>query len=465
VSARVRRAVAGLGVALGLACANGGVPGLPAPEPGVPHPLLLVSIPGMTAPQLRPDAEGHVAMPSVAALAAAGAFAARVETVLPAASYPTHATLVTGRIPAMHGVASDHPLGPYGVRAATFAHASALRTPTLWQRVDEVGGNVAALDWPTTQGAEIRWLVPDVPPLRRGQTWLEALADGTTPPLRRRLAAHGALDAAASLPGPVRDAALVGVACEVLAGNPPPDLLLLRLGQTQGAWTAGPASPAAAAAFAGADAELARLLRCLGRSGQLSATAVVVVGGHAPAAVHTAVAPNVALAERGLRSPHRAEDWRALTRSNGGTAFVYARTESAAVAARLALRSAAEESGAFRVIPAAEMIELQADPEAWFGLEAFPGFAFVDAAEGPVLRAAPGRGASGYLPGRAETAPAFVAWGRGVRAGILIPEMQQTDVAPTLARMLDVELAGAEGRALVGILDLESAVAAKRGDE
>lgn len=447
-------------LAFAFACATGGMPELPRPEAGVPESLVLVSIPGMTQARLRADEGGQVAMPNVAALAEGGAFAARVESVVPSASYPSHATLLTGRIPSMHGIVADHPVSKFGIRTATYAHASALRAPTLWQRVEEAGGAVASLDWPTTQGAEVRWLVPDTPPLRRGQTWLEAISDGTPPPLRSRLVAHGALDTAAAEKGPVRDAVLVGVACELLAANPPPQLLLLRLGQTEVAWSAGPTSSQAARAFAGADAEVARLLGCLGRAGRLPDAALAVVGGHAPAAVHTAIAPNVVLFERGLRAANRSENWRALARSNGGTAFVYSRNERAAVAARLALADAAKQSGAFRVIPAAEMIEARADPEAWFGLEAFPGFAFVDAAEGALLRTAPARGASGYLPGRSETSAAFVAWGRGVRTGIEVPQMQETDVAPTLARMLGVELALADGRTLVGVLDLERAVAA-----
>jgi hypothetical protein len=46
----------------------------------------------------------------------------------------------------------------------------------------------------------------------------------------------------------------------------------------------------------------------------------------------------------------------------------------------------------------------------------------------------------------------FAAWGCGIRKGIRIPAMDQTDVAPTLARLLGVSLDGASGRALVGVL-------------
>ncbi len=237
-----RRARCAVAILWTVACASAPPP-LPAPQSGFPETVILISVPGMTAARLGHDGSSPE-MPRVASLAQAGVFAAEVEGVVPASHYPTHATLLTGHIPSLHGIVSDHPLGRYGVRSTTHAHASALRVPTLWQRVDAAGGTVASLDWPTTQGAEIRWLVPDVPPLRRGQTWLDAVSDTTTPELRRRLALHGAYAPDTSQPGPTRDAALVGVACELLASTPRPDLLLLRLGQT--APDSGPLSQAGA---------------------------------------------------------------------------------------------------------------------------------------------------------------------------------------------------------------------------
>ena len=49
-------------------------------------------------------------------------------------------------------------------------------------------------------------------------------------------------------------------------------------------------------------------------------------------------------------------------------------------------------------------------------------------------------------------ATGFVAWGPGFRGPLRVPRMREIDVGPTLARLLGVELAGAEGAAMVGLL-------------
>jgi hypothetical protein len=123
------------------------------------------------------------------------------------------------------------------------------------------------------------------------------------------------------------------------------------------------------------------------------------------------------------------------------------------VRARRALAAEARRTRAFRVVSAEEMLRLGADPDAWFGLEAEPGFAFVDSPHAPPVRPAARRGAGGYLPHRPEMNAGFVAWGRGIRSGVRVPIMRQTDVAPTVARLLGLDLGEVEGRALVGALE------------
>lgn len=425
-----------------------------AVRPGVPQQLWLISVAGLTPAHLAPGGP----MPTLASLARAGVRAERMEAVAPAQTYPADATLVTGVGPREHGVVANHLLGDHGVRAARYDHVSLLRAPTLWQRVAEHGGTVAAIDWPSTLGAQIAQLLPAVTPTRREETWTGLAADGATPWIAARLRGTPL----AELPGPDRDAFLVDIACEAASREPMPRLVLLRLTQTAGALSAsGPGTPEEAVAFHRVDDQLARVLGCIERAGRLADTALVVVGDAAREPIHSMVRPNVALAAAGFLEPPgtRPGSWKAIARSNGGSAFVYAHDVKTAVAARSALTAEAARTGAFRVVPAEEMIAHGADPQAWFGLEAAPGFAFDDASTGLDVEASPSRAAAGYLDEEGRATPAFVAWGRGFRPSLLVPSLRQEDVAPTLAALLGLPPPG-DGRTLVGLIDRRPRVAA-----
>jgi hypothetical protein len=475
-SARPGRVAAAVAAVAALACAGHESPEDPtelprrAGGPGLPERVLFVSVAGMTPGAYRDDGVRAPVMPTVAELARGGAAAEAVTTVAPASRYPAHATLVTGQLPALHGIAADHLAGDRGVRSARYWHASKLKVPTLWGLAARAQLRVAALGWPTTVGAAIDLLLPDLVPTARGDTWLGVLADAATPALLERARAAGGADSAADREGPERDAVLVAVACAVLAAPEPPALLLLQLAQAAPALAHhGPGAPAARAALLRADHEIDRLLRCLARSGGLGTSALVVAGDGGVLPVHTRVAPNAVLAAEDLLVPEpgasvAVREWSALARSNGGSAFVYARSDAAALRARRALAAAAKATRAFRVVAAESLRELGADADARFGLEAEPGFAFGDRPTPPLLRAAAGRGAGGYLLPRPETAAGFVAWGRGVRPGVRIPRMRQTDIAPTIAQLLGVDLGEVEGRPLVGALSLSESSARHDGD-
>ena len=425
------------------------------PEAPVPAArLLFVSIAGLTPAAWAGEPSG---MPTLAALAALGVAADQVRPVAPPSAYPVHATLVTGRTPREHGVPADQRLGERGVRAERYTHASQLRGPTLWQLAAERRVPVAAFDWPVTVGSALDELLPDVLPTRRGERYADVLAGAAaTPAVAEQVRAAGEAGEAAAQPGADRDRLLVDLACEQTRAARPAALLLLRLTQTEPALLRdGPGSAEARAAFTAADAELTRLLACHDRAGLLADAAVVVVGDRSFEPIHSVVLANVALVEAHLASVDPVgmiEAWSVIARSNGASAFVYAKDEARALEARRVLEALARRSGAFRVVPAAEMLRLGADPEAWFGLDAAPGFGFDDAARGPLVAPSALRGVSGRLRADGAASPAFVAFGRGFRRGVRVPEMSQLDIAPTLAAGLGLPLEKAEGHALVGLL-------------
>jgi arylsulfatase A-like enzyme len=432
--------------------------------------VLLVSVAGLTPDLYGREGPRPPAMPTLVALALAGVSAQVVVSVAPAAAYPVHATLLSGQPPALHGIVADRRLGSRGVRETLYWHASHLRAPTLWQLARQKQLRVAALGWPSTVGAAIDRLIPDIVPTRRGETWMGVLADAATPSLLELAKGEGGSAAKADRRGPARDAVLTGISCQTLGSSTPPELLLLHLSQAESPLRdSGPGSPEALAAFALVDRELGRLLDCLRDSARIGATALLVVGDRGLVHVHTALSPNTVLAREGLLELSAGADdgiarWSAISRSNGGSAFVYARSEDDAVRARRALAAEARRTRAFRVVSAEEMLRLGADPDAWFGLEAEPGFVFVDSSDAPPLRPAARRGAGGYLPHRPEMNAGFVAWGRGIRSGVRVPIMRQTDVAPTVARLLGLDLGDVDGRVLVGALKSAATVPAPASD-
>ena len=318
----------------------------PGGRVAIPAPLVLISIEGLRADQIEPYAAAPVAA-VLSQLAREGLRVDDLVGVTPPTRYPAHATLVTGTHPNRHGVSSDALIGERGVRRSQRWHASALESEALWQAAQTQGHSVASLGWPSTLGAAIDWLVPDIEPVRRGQSWLGVLDGAATPPLLESLG-ELLVDRAPWPPAADRDAALVDLACEVVARERPPAVVLLRLAQVaEVAEREGPGTPAEASALAAADAQLGRLIGCLADAERLATSAIVVTGDRAIAPVHSAVAPNVVLAQAGLLDPGRApqpsegevRSWQAIAQPSESIALVYAKDESAAIDAVAATSS------------------------------------------------------------------------------------------------------------------------------
>jgi len=421
---------------------------------GPPSRLFLVSVPGLT-PAAYLSRPNEAFMPSLAQLATDGVAAERVEPVSPAVSLFAHAALATGALPSQSGViASD--LSEGLPSATSIREAAPMRAISLWQAAASAGLTSALLGWPGAEEAQAEHRFPEVLPAVVS-AWSDRLQTRTTPALLERARRLGANDPVVAVAGQERDRFLVNLTCDLAQSPQAPALVLLRLTQTEDVLrTEGPHGLNVRAAFARVDQEIERLLQCLRRGELLEKSALVVVGDRGIVPIHTMVQPNTSLAAAGLIVPkvegaslvHR---WSAFARSYGGSAFVYARSEEDAVLARHALSEAAQRTRAFRIVTAAEMLRVGADPQAWFGLEAEPGFFLGEEITAPLLHPTTQRGGDGYLMQSEAQAAGFVAFGRGVRSALRLPRLRQTDIAPTLARWLGLQLPELDGRPVVGI--------------
>jgi len=413
--------------------------------------LVVISIDGLMPEYYRnPDRYG-LKIPTLRRLRNEGAFADGVIGVYPSVTYPSHTTLVTGALPRDHGIVFnrifEEPTAPQTGR--WYWWASAIRSDTLWAAARRAGRRTAAISWPVTVEAEIDYNIPEIFDPRATQGGMSAW----------KLVAQHARPAglveeilrAVEKPEALEDDDLRVEAAVHLLTRYRPHLLLLHLIQLDSVQhRTGPHSKEAYAELEKQDARVARILEAIGRVGLSAQTTIAIVSDHGFMPVEREFHPGVVLAQAGLvtfDADGRIREWRAAIWSNGGSAAVLLKDPSDR-AARETVRRLFEEwarrpdSPLVRVLDASELEPRGAAPMAALFLEAADFCAFGGEYRGDALRPPRPtyRGTHGYLPDRPQMFASLILWGRGVRRGARAPVVRMTDIAPTLATLLGVDL-------------------------
>lgn len=414
--------------------------------------VVLVSIDGFRAKTYRDE---RWPAPVLGELAKRGAVALAVRSVFPALTYPAHATLMTGALPARHGIVHNEPFEPGGQSGRWIWESSAFRVPTLWDAVRARGGTTAAISWPVTVGAAIDWNVPDVwDPADPGS--IAPIRAATQPPglfeeLERE--ATGALSDRTFSLGSVGREDVVGAMAAYLFDRHRPTLMLVHsIGLDHVRHRLGSDNPIAVRAIAAADRAIARIVETVERLGLVDRVTFIVTGDHGSVDVHTTLLPNVWLRDGGLVDGSR---WQALFHASGGSAFLrLAPNASPSTLASIRKMLDALPAGVralFRVVERAELDLLGADPESTLALTAIAGVVFSADRAGAPTQAAHGAG-HGYHPEMPDMTTGFIAAGAGIRSGAVIPLLPMQHVAPIVAALLGLDLADVDGTLLPGVL-------------
>lgn len=415
--------------------------------------VVLISIDG-----LRPEfyLDERWPAPTLQQMARQGAHATAVRGVFPTVTFTAHTTLVTGALPARHGIHNNAPFQPAGQTGAWYWDAEAIRAPTLWDAVRQTGGRTAAVFWPVTRGAAIDWNLPDI---GLGENAAAALAAAATPAglvaevereATGRLGRH-ALQGMANLDN-------TGAIAAYLLERHRPTLLLVHLIYTDHAQhDHGREGAQVRRAVAGADRAVGRIVEAAERAGIADRTAFIVTGDHGFVDVHTQVNPNAWLTAAGLLEarPDRGR-WSAAFLGRGGSSFLYlnpaqGQADAAGQVRALLERLPPGERRLFRVVDRAGLDRAGADPAAVLALAGAPGVTFGEEAAGPAVTSAAG-GAHGYFPDLPDIHTGWIGWGAGFRPGAVAPLLGQEDVAPLVAALLGLPFAAPDGILHPGLL-------------
>ncbi|NNF37710.1 MAG: alkaline phosphatase family protein [Gemmatimonadetes bacterium] len=425
--------------------------------------VIVVSIDG-----LRPEfyLEHRWPAPMIQTMAVEGAHARKVRGVTPTVTYPSHTTIVTGALPARHGVTNNRPFEAGGESGLWFMESDSIRVPAIWDAVGAAGLTSGGVSWPVSAGSAIDFNVPEFWSVSGREGELTGIAANVAA-LRSRTTPRGLLaEIERESLGPFPDfywgrnrsrEDAVGAMVGHIIEKHRPNLLLVHLNQTDYHQHAeGREHSEVRLAVATVDRAIARMVEATRRAGIADRTAFIVTGDHGFVDVDTRVAPNVWLVEAGLHEdrPDRGE-WRAAFHPAGGSAFLRLRDpdDFAAVAeVRRTLEALPPGIRAlFRVVERDELDERGADLDSPLALAAVPGVNLIGDTSGEAVQPGSG-GAHGYFPDLEEIHTGFVAWGAGVAAGRTVPLMGLVDIAPVIAALLDLDFEAPDGVLRPGIL-------------
>ena len=143
--------VGGLPVSAADARTNPATPA--AAEASGRHPVLMISIDG-----LRPDAvleaeKYGLTVPVLRSFLKEGSYAQGVVNVNPTVTNPNHTTLVTGVLPAEHGIYNNRPFAPTAKLPKSYSSYDQIRATTLWGAAKAAGLKTGSIFWPVTKKA------------------------------------------------------------------------------------------------------------------------------------------------------------------------------------------------------------------------------------------------------------------------------------------------------------------------
>jgi predicted AlkP superfamily pyrophosphatase or phosphodiesterase len=417
-----------------------------APEPaGEPcEHVVVVSIDG-----LRPEFYlGDFDAPTLKAVAS-GFHAGSVESVYPSSTYPAHATIVTGVLPARHGIQANTTWTEQGSTRDWYWYAKDLKARTLWQAAREKHLKVALTYWPTSVGAAADLVLGEIwDP--EGKETVKRLASSATPGLLGELALAVGVPQEKIAEDRTAIDAFVSRAAAYLFRKHKPNLQfvhLLNVDEVQ--HKQGPGSPAVKDAVRVQDENVARIRKAIAESGVGARTALIIVVDHGFTSIERNVGPNNLFRDAGLLEEEggKIKSWRAITRSSGGSASIYVKNPGDLPRVLEVLRSGAESR--YRVLERPELDALGYNPDAALALEPGEGWAITErlGTSTPTVK-----GNHGQLPTRPGLQTGFLAEGAGIRPGSSVERMRLLDVAPVVAALLGLEMPGLEGSPPAGLL-------------
>lgn len=417
--------------------------------------IILISIDGLR-PEFYKDSSWPT--PNLQAMMKAGVYAEGVRGVFPTVTYPSHTTIITGASPAKHGIFYNLPFEPEGQSGNWYWEENQIQTETLWDAAKSAGLITASVNWPVTVGAPIDY---NIPVIRDSLGKIDQLTV-----TRPHIVPQGLLEEIEEhetgklQPDDfnsdffIMDENIGRMATYIFRTYKPALTAVHLIGVDHTMHAVGREGDKVRQAVGMVDRIIGSIVESVARAGMQDSTAIIVTGDHGFVDIHSSLAPNIWLTEKGIIQE---SNWKARFHAAGAAAFLYLKDQNdqktVEQVKQILQNAPTAYKKLFRVVSNEELTEIGADPKVALALAPVQGITMSSAITGKILHPAKG-GTHGYFPDFPEIQTGFIGFGTGFSHGKVIPVMGLEDITPIITQLLNIKLETAEGMLLPGVLDM-----------
>jgi predicted AlkP superfamily pyrophosphatase or phosphodiesterase len=405
-------------------------------------------------------------VPNLRLLMKEGTYADHCLSVFPSYTYPSHTAMITGAYPAQSGVNFNQPIGSTG---DWFWFAKAIKAPTLWQALKANGQTTAAVEWPVTVGADITYNIPEIwsndHPDDRITEERKYATRGLIEEIEKN--ATGKLDSTNFNDNYFSLDENAGRAAAYIFQTKKPAFMAVHFACVDGKeHDDGRDADSVRLALASVDRAIGEILEAVEKSKEKALTTIIITGDHGFSSINQVMRPNMLIRSLPVRFI-----------AAGGSAFLYHIVSTDKMERQTIIKAVTDSLNSlpkdkrklFRIVYREELDRMGADNNAIMALAAVPGLVFSGSSrprqtenhgpgtliqnnklEGVFIPTTGGH--HGYDPNIADMYTGFIAAGAGIIKGGNITETKLVDIAPLIAKLLNIEFNTPDGKLTPGIL-------------
>ncbi|HEY5562405.1 MAG TPA: ectonucleotide pyrophosphatase/phosphodiesterase [Clostridiaceae bacterium] len=385
-------------------------------------------------------------------------FSAKVYSVYPTLTYPAHTTIITGKNPVNHGIINNTLLQPKRKSPDWYWNRKYIKSETIYDLASKHDMKVAALMWPVTAKANIKYNMPEI---FANRPWhnqiLVSLLNGSKYFQYSMNKKYGKLRK--GLKQPYLDNFTHKVLLDTII-NKQLNLILVHytdLDATRHMY--GFEAKETKEALVRHDIRLGEIIQTLKKEGIYEESTIIILGDHSSLDEDKVININVLFKDKGyliFDKKGRVKSYRAIAKSCDGSSYIYFKDNSVDFSQEV--KKVLEEFNLKNncieeIYNGASAGKLGADINCGFMLEARKGYYFLDDIEGEVIKDVSSsseftKSTHGYSPYKKDYTTIFIAAGKGIKKGVQLEEMNLVDEGPTIGKLLGLDLKDIDGRVI-----------------